>query len=117
MIEVSAVVGGLEVGATGVLHVYGHSIVAKINGMEMEIRFVSAEPASDTRFYTEVKEGTLFLNLQNFSSPFPEGQFEPTVIGTINGRALLMSFSVVTLDKSRDARLFTYTFYLGGERA
>jgi len=116
MIEVTAEVGGLEVVASGLLHVYGKSIEAKVNGMDMQIVFISEGSPNDTKFATEVVGSKLVLKLQNFFSPFPEGQIEPTVMGVINGRSLLMAFSVVTVDKDNDARLFSYTFYLGAEK-
>lgn len=113
MIEVTARVDGLEVAASGVLQLCHDTVDAKVNGMDMKIQFLSAEPHNETRYYTEVKGSTLFLNLQNFSSPFPEGQFAPKEVGNINGRSLMMAFSVVTLDAPSNARVFTYTFFLG----
>ncbi|AXA25689.1 DUF6864 domain-containing function [Pseudomonas putida] len=114
MIEVTASVDGLEVAASGVLQLCHDSVDAKVHGMDMKIRFVSGEPQNETRYFTEVKDSTLFLNLVNFSSPFPEGQFSPKEVGNINGRSLKMAFSVITLDVPTNARVFTYTFFLGG---
>lgn len=116
MIEVSAVVGGLDVVASGVLHISSDSINAKVNGMDLQIKFLTDAAESVTKYYTEVQGSTLVLNLQNFFSAFPEGQFEPTTIGIVRGRDLLMAFSVVTLNKEKEARIFTYTFYLGSPR-
>jgi len=115
MIEVTAVVGNMEVVASGAIHVCGESIIAKVNGMGMEIKFIVDSSTSETKFYTRLDGNTLVLTLSNFFSALPEGQFEPNVVGFVDGRSLLMAFSVVTFDKDRFARLFSYTFYLGAE--
>ena len=112
MIEVSAVVNGLEIVASGMFHVFSDTIHAKVSGMNMLIRFKSDSESSETRFYTELDGNTLVLNLENFSAPFPEGQFEPRPVGTVDGRSLFMAFTVSTLNKAKDARIFSYTFYL-----
>ncbi|MEA3233204.1 hypothetical protein OP492_00860 [Pseudomonas mosselii] len=115
MIEVTASVDGLEVASSGVLQVCGNTIDAKVSGMDMKINFINGEPSNETKYFTSVEGRTLFLNLQNFTSPFPEGQFAPKEIGTVNGRSLLMAFSVMTLDVPTDSRIFNYTFYLGAQ--
>lgn len=115
MIEVTASVDGLEVAASGVLQLCHDTIDAKVHGMDMKIKFLTGEPQNETRYFTNVEGSTLILNLMNFTSPLPEGQFAPKEIGVINGRSLKMAFSVVTMDVPSNARVFTYTFYLGAQ--
>lgn len=115
MIEVKANVNGLDVAASGVIQVSSDTVDLKVNGMDMQIRFLSAAPYYETRFNTLVQDGTLVLNLYNFNSLSCEGQLSPKVVGNIFGRSLLMAFSVVTLEKESNSRILTYTFYLGAQ--
>jgi hypothetical protein len=83
--------------------------------IHMRFRFAHDRKRGNASFAFTGNESdkTLSFELYNYSTPYPEGCFEPAKIVTLeDGRALYISFTVQTISERHSARVFTYNLYM-----
>ncbi|MDV5167505.1 DUF6864 domain-containing function [Photobacterium rosenbergii] len=110
-IPVSVSTNGLEVIASGLVHLTTPDVSFKVG--DLDIRFIFQNDKGEGRYEGKVENGILTINLFNFSSAIGEGNPVPLSIATIKGRELFVTYYVNTFNNG-PLREFHYTFMLGG---
>lgn len=108
-IPISVYTNGLELIASGVVHLTTPDVLFHIG--DLKVKFIFKVDAEGARYDGLVDNGVLVISLYNFSNALGEGNPDPISIAKIKGRELFVTYYVKTLPNGM--REFTYTFLLG----
>ncbi|MNE87665.1 hypothetical protein D3C80_1848920 [compost metagenome] len=108
--EVKALVNGLEVVASGVVHVVGPKLTLLLDLMPVDVNFFV--DGLGMRYATEAVGVGVNLNLYNFHT-IGDGVLLPLAIANSNGRPVYITFWVSTVNSQHMAREFRYNILMG----
>ena len=109
-LEVKALVNGLEVVASGIVHVMGPKFTIFLDSMPVEVNFLV--DGFGMRYATEAMGAYVNLNLFNFQT-IGDGMLVPLGIANSNGRPVYITFWVNTVNVLQMAREVRYTVMMG----
>ncbi|WP_316743414.1 DUF6864 domain-containing function [Pedobacter antarcticus] len=113
-ILVKETAGTLDVVYNGNVHILNdYPVKIEIQGLTFHITFENREDSTTKIEYkpdTNLKK-TMVINFVNFVKQIGIGNKRPTRVGKIQGRALYMSFYVVS--PNDDLKVINYVVYLG----
>ncbi|MCF5547760.1 DUF6864 domain-containing function [Pseudomonas salomonii] len=109
-LEVRAIINGLDVVASGIVHVVGPSITLMLDSMPVEIVFIS--DSLGLRYTSETVGASVRISLYNFST-IGDGMVVPVSIATSDGRPVYITFWVNTINAPQLARELRYTILMG----
>lgn len=101
---------GLDVVASGIVHVVGPSITLMLDAMPVEIVFVT--DFLGVRYTSETVGSSVRITLFNFST-IGDGMVVPVSIATSEGRAVYITFWVNTINSLQNMREVRYTVLMG----
>ncbi|WP_095135439.1 DUF6864 domain-containing function [Pseudomonas sp. Irchel s3a10] len=108
--EVKAIINGLDVIASGIVHVVGPNITLMLDAMPVEIVFIT--DFLGVRYTSETVGHSVKISLYNFST-MGDGMVVPVSIATFDGRSVYMTFWVNTINALQQARELRYTILMG----
>lgn len=98
--------GNTEIISNGVVHLSEPKVRFELDGLIIIYNFII--DSGETRFSAEVINNEMIISLFNFSNTLGEGLLKPIEIGTFQGKPLLATCFVNTVEGN--LRQFQYTF-------
>jgi hypothetical protein len=98
--------GNTEIISNGTIHLTEPEVRFELDGLVIKYKFIT--DSGEARFSADVIDNEMIISLFNFSNSLGEGLIKPIEIGTLQGKPLLATCYVNTIDAN--IRQFQYTF-------